>query len=289
MLKVKAYSKVNLSLDVTGKRADGYHTLCSLMQSVSLCDTITVSVDKEYGSIKVNLDCSDGSICGEHNLAFMAAKRYLETAGVKACVNIYIVKSIPLAGGLGGGSVDAAAVLGVLNFIFDNQLSQNELGGLALSLGADVPFCLNGGTKLAEGVGEKLTDLSDLPECLMLIAKKGLKGSTGEMYRTLDSAESLKKSDLCVIKEGLRESNIKKASRGFYNCFETVCGKEALEIKEKMLQNGAFYAGLSGAGPSVVGIFETEDERTAAYNAVKSAGAEAFLCVPKKCGWEIVK
>ncbi len=287
-MKVNAYSKVNLSLDITGKRPDGYHTLCSVMQSVSLCDTITLSL-KTADKSEIRLLCSDDSICEEDNLAFKAAQRYLQVSGINAIVDIYIEKNIPLAGGLGGGSADAAAVLGTLNLICGNKLNQQQINDLALSLGADVPFCFNGGTVLAEGIGEKMTKLDALPDCLMLIAKKGFKGSTGEMYKKLDSAQNTKKSDVSAILQGLSQNDIKKAALGFYNCFETVCPKDSLEIKEVLLRNGAIFAGLSGAGPSVVGIFDSEEKRSLAYDVLKSAGAEVFLCEPKKVGFEIVK
>lgn len=288
MITVKAYSKVNLSLGITGKRADGYHTLCSVMQSVSLCDTITLSLAKAQ-SFGINLTCSDGTICGENNLAFLAAKRYFEVTGINAVADINIEKAIPLAGGLGGGSADAAAVLGALNFYFDKELCERKMNEIALSLGADVPFCLNGGTALAEGIGEQLTSLKHLPDCFMLIAKKGFKGSTGEMYKILDNTKCLKTPDHSIVLQGLNEGDIKKASKGFYNCFETVCSDEALYIKNEMKQKGAIYSGLSGAGPSVIGIFETKDRQIATYDSLKAIGAQVFMCEPKKVGWEILK
>ena len=281
---VNAYAKVNLSLDITGKRADGYHTLRSVMQSVSLMDTI--SVRSMAGGLK--LLCSEGSICGEANLAFKAAERFFKAAGITPDAEITIKKGIPLAAGLGGGSVDAAAVLGVLNEGWESPLSDEELMEIALSLGADVPFCFKGGTKLAEGIGEVLTPLENLPDCLILIAKKGTKSSTGDMYRALDLKQNKKTSDIEVIKSGLKCGDVKATVKGFYNCFETVCGNESLEVKEKMYESGALYAGLSGAGPSVFGIFETEEKRQNAATVLKSFGCETFCCRPVKKGFEIV-
>lgn len=287
VVKAKVYAKINLSLDITGKRHDGYHTLCSVMQSVSLCDTVTVSLGQGING-KLTLNCSDGSICGEDNLAFAAAESFFKAAGIIPDVDIYIEKNIPLAGGLGGGSADAAAILSILNTVWDEPLSEKELFSIALSLGADVPFCLKGGTQLAEGIGEVLTPLRNLPDCPMLIAKKGVKSSTGDMYKALDSAKELKKSNLTCIKKGLESGDISTVSSGLYNCFETVCGEESLEVKHMMNESGAVYAGLSGAGPSVFGIFKNETDRERAAKILEATGSQVFFCSPKSQAYEII-
>ncbi|MBQ1183634.1 MAG: 4-(cytidine 5'-diphospho)-2-C-methyl-D-erythritol kinase, partial [Clostridia bacterium] len=167
-MKIKAFAKVNLSLDVTGKRADGYHTLCSVFQSVSLCDI--VEIEK---SDSISVKCSDTSLNGEDNLCNTAAVKFFQAAGILGGADIFIEKHIPLAAGLGGGSADAGAVLKGLNELYGNPLSEKKLLEIALSLGADVPFCMVGGTKLCEGIGEIMTELSPLPECYIVIAKKG--------------------------------------------------------------------------------------------------------------------
>lgn len=286
-VKAKVYAKINLSLDITGKRPDGYHTLSSVMQSVSLYDTVIISL-KESTKAELKLTCSNGTICGEDNLAFVAAKRFFEAAGILPDADIYIEKRIPLAGGLGGGSADAAAVLAILNSVWDNPLSEQEIFNIALSLGADVPFCLYGGTKLAEGIGEELTPLKNMPSSPMLIAKKGVKSSTGAMYKALDSAEALKTSDLDIIKEGLKNESVEQLSKGLYNCFETVCGDDSLSVKVEMQKLGAVYAGLSGAGPSVFGIFKTDEDRDNAEKVLKAKGCEVFACTPTNKSFEII-
>jgi 4-diphosphocytidyl-2-C-methyl-D-erythritol kinase len=286
-VKAKVYAKLNLSLDITGKRPDGYHTLCSVMQSVSLYDTVVISL-KESTKAELKLTCSNGTICGEDNLAFVAAKRFFEAAGILPDADIYIEKRIPLAGGLGGGSADAAAVLAILNSVWDNPLSEQEIFNIALSLGADVPLCLYGGTKLAEGIGEELTPLKNMPSSPMLIAKKGVKSSTGAMYKALDSAEALKTSDLDIIKEGLQNESVEQLSKGLYNCFETVCGDDSLSVKAEMQKLGAVYAGLSGAGPSVFGIFKTVEDRDNAEKVLKTKGCEVFACTPTNKSFEII-
>ncbi len=286
-VKAKVYAKLNLSLDITGKRPDGYHTLSSVMQSVSLYDTVAVSSGRSCKA-ELSLTCSNGTICGEDNLAFVAARRFFDKAGILPDADIYIEKHIPLAGGLGGGSADAAAVLSLLNSAWGEPLSDREVFDIALSLGADVPFCLYGGTKLAEGIGEVLTPLKSLPECPMLIAKKGVKSSTGAMYKALDSAENLKKSNFQIIRSGLERGDIDTISKGLYNCFETVCGQESLNVKAEMLKLGAVYAGLSGAGPSVFGIFKTDGDRDNAAEVLKSLGCEVFACKPTNKAFDII-
>lgn len=286
-VKAKVYAKLNLSLDITGKRPDGYHTLSSVMQSVSLYDTVCISLGKG-NKAELKLTCSNGTICGEDNLAFAAAKKFFKAAGIVPDADIFIEKKIPLAGGLGGGSADAAAVLAILNSVWGNPLSEQEIFNIALSLGADVPFCLYGGTKLAEGIGEVLTPLKDMPKCLMLIAKKGVKSSTGAMYKALDSAKTLKTSDLDIIKEGLQNQSTEQLSKGLYNCFETVCGEDSLSVKAEMLKCGAVYAGLSGAGPSVFGIFKTDEDRDNAERILRLQGCEVFACTPTNKSFEIL-
>lgn len=284
-MKIKANAKVNLSLDVTGKRADGYHTLCSVFQSVSLCDFLTVNL-----SDAVKVTCSDSSICGEDNLCFKAAKLFFETANVQSGAEIFIEKHIPLAGGLGGGSADAAATLVALNELCNRPLSENELLEIALKLGADVPFCMLGGTKLCEGIGEIMTNLSPLPECFIVIAKKGQKSSTGDMYRALDSDLSRKKPDTNGIIEGLSNGDLNSALKGAYNCFESVCNPEDLNTAKAVAQKySAVYCGLSGAGPSVITVTERETDAEKIAATLKAKGFETFVATPCKRGVEIIE
>ena len=286
-MKIKAYAKVNLSFDVVGKRVDGYHLLETVMQSVSLCDEIELKV-RDSG---IELTCSDGSICGENNLAYRAAKCYFEAAnkyGAFGGVSIHIDKKIPLAGGLGGGSADAAAVLVALNKMFV-KLPDEKLLELAVSLGADVPFCVYGGTALAKGVGEQLEFLKDFPQSHIVIAKRGQKSSTGDMYNKLDS-EVLKHPDTKKVVEGINNGDLLLFKQGAYNCFEQVCDIDNLEYAKAILnENGAVYSGLSGAGPSIIGVFQ---DLSSAKNAVKKLSQEDFfaiVCKPVLHGNEIIE
>lgn len=284
-MKIKANAKVNLSLEVTGKRADGYHTLCSVFQSVSLCDYLTVSL-----SDRILVNCSDGSICGEANLCFKAAKLFFEKANVQSGAEIFIEKHIPLAGGLGGGSADAAATLVALNELCHRPLTGNQLLEIALNLGADVPFCMLGGTKLCEGIGEIMTDLKPLPDCFIVVAKKGQKSSTGDMYRALDSNLNRKRADTGTVIDGLNKGDLVSALKYAYNCFESVCDADALnEAKAVAEEHSAIYCGLSGAGPSVITVTEKKHTAETIAETLKNKGFEVFVATPCNSGVEIIE
>lgn len=284
-MKVKANAKVNLSLDITGKRQDGYHTLSSVMQSVNLGDIITI--DKAE---TITVACDNELLSGEDNLCFKAAQLFFERSKAIGGAHIFIEKHIPVAGGLGGGSADAAAVLTALNKMYGEPLSNDELLSMALSLGADVPFCVNGGTALAEGIGEELSSLPNLPDCVMVIAKKGTKSSTRDMYSKIDSAEPLKISDIDNVLFSLLNGDLESMCKGLYNRFEEVVDGDVLqECKSVMADCGCLYAGLSGAGPSVVGIFRECDSNNAseAVSRLKGKGFFAAVCKPAAVGVEI--
>lgn len=281
-MKIKAYAKVNLSLDVTGKRADGYHTLSSVFQSVSLCDIVEI---KKADSISVK--CSDTSLNGEDNLSNTAAVKFFEATNIQGGTDIFIEKHIPLAGGLGGGSTDAGAVLKGLNELYGKPLSEQKLLEIAVTLGADVPFCMVGGTKLCEGIGEIMTELPSLPECYIVIAKKGQKSSTGDMYKALDSLSDRKKSDVEKIKSGLETGSLIEVFSGAYNCFESVCEQTALkEAREITASSNAVYCGLSGAGPSVIAVYDNPNRALKGLSAFKTCGFQSFLVEPTAVGCE---
>ncbi len=275
---VKAYAKINLSLDVTGKQANGYHTLKSVMQSVSLCDEI--SLEKADNCIEV--ECSDKSLSGKDNLVYRAAQMFFEKTNLCGSVKIFINKSIPVCGGLGGGSADAAAVLKALNQLFETNFSEQELCDIGVTLGADVPFCIVGGTCLAEGIGEKLTPLKPMPDCHILIAKKGEKVSTAQMYGKLDAKPFSIKSDYDTILLSLENGDLDELCKSLSNSFEDVCEQDTLQTaKARMLECGALYSGLSGAGPTVFGIFKDELNCKTAQQTLKNLGFEAYIC--KNC------
>lgn len=284
-MKIKANAKVNLSLDITGKRSDGYHTLCSVFQSVSLSDVLEISLSDD-----ISVNCSVPYLAGESNLCFKAAKLFFEATGSKNGADIFIEKHIPEAAGLGGGSADAAATLVALNELCNHPLTQEKLLDIALKLGADVPFCMFGGTKLCEGIGEITTELPPLPECFIVIAKKGQKGSTGQMYNALDNNKNLRKPDTAAVISGLEKGELREVFKGAYNCFESVndllVQNEAKTVADK---NKAVYAGLSGAGPAVVLVFEQKLNAEKAAKALTECGFLTFVTTPETQGVKIIE
>lgn len=284
-MKIKANAKVNLSLDITGKRSDGYHTLCSVFQSVSLSDVLTVSL-----SDCMVVRCSVPSLCGEDNLCFRAARLFFEATGIKSKSDVFIEKHIPEAAGLGGGSADAAATLVALNELCGQPLTKEKLLEIALQLGADVPFCVLGGTQLCEGIGEIMTDLPSLPDCFTVIAKKGQKGSTGQMYNALDGNPKLRHPDTKAVVNALEKGELREVFKGAYNCFESVNDSSVLnEVRTVAENTGAVYAGLSGAGPSVVVVFEQKSAAETAAKMLQELGFQSFVAIPEPCGVEIIE
>ena len=275
----KAYAKINLSLAVTGKRDDGYHTLSSVVQSVSLADELEITT----GIGALRFSCSNKNIKTEDNLCFMAAKLFFESAGIAPDAEIVLRKNIPVTAGLGGGSTDAGTLLSALNRLYGRPLDKDTLYKIGLKLGADVPVCMAGGTVLMEGIGERLTRLPDLPDCHIVIAKKGENGSTGEMYKRLDGLSLEKTADTKSIINGLETGDLAAVSRHLYNCFEAVCSGDAISgTKAVMYEKGALYSGLSGAGPSVFGIFNDRRSAAGAADELKCGGCEVYICEPQR-------
>lgn len=260
-VSVDAPAKVNLFLDIRGKRSDGYHIISTVMQSVSLYDEITVS---ETGDGEIRIICSDYEIpLDESNTAYRAARLFFEeTERENRGIEIKLKKNIPSRAGLGGGSTDAAAVLHALNKIYETELSRKELAEIGAGVGADVPFCVYGGTMSASGIGTILSPLPDLAECYFVIVKPDFGISTEEAYEKSDSPEFSAIKGMDKITEAICEANIKSVSKSLYNKFELVSELEEIEaIKQKMLDCGALGAAMTGSGSAVFGIFDNDDER----------------------------
>lgn len=284
---VSAYAKINLFLDVESLRADGYHNILSLMQRISLKDTISVSAEPAKEK-RIEISCSDPSIpCGEKNLAHKAASIYPITANIF----ISIDKHIPSSAGLAGGSADAAAVLVALNEICENKLSVAELCALGAKLGADIPFCIMGGACLVEGIGDILTATKPMPRFPIVVAKKGEGMSTPTAYHALDvrynnfegyitHREFLKK--LTSAEDSITAP---KYCECLFNIFESVVEPERPDVsllKQVMISCGAVGAMMSGSGTSVFGIFDSEENAATAVDRLKEQGADAHLCYPQK-------
>jgi len=284
-ISARTNAKINLELDVLKKRDDGYHDISTVFQSVTLADEVTVEVIEEKG-ITVQ---TKGAVIDGDNLVTKAADLFLTKTNIFAGINITLKKTIPLSAGLAGGSADAAAVLYCLNLIFKSPLTPKELLELALKLGADVPFCLAGGSYLAEGIGEKLTPLSYIGDFDVVLIKQHKKGSTGEMYSRIDtlpiprllSSESI----LNKIKNGLHNVTPKLSHNSFLYASEDKLEQE--ELCNLLLENGAFLSGLSGSGPTVFGLFKSLSDEFA--NTLKQNYKEVYFCKTAPKGIEIIE
>ena len=275
---VKAHAKINLFLEVSERRTDGYHDIESIMHKISLHDTVTVSCRK--GSGRIELVCSDPALpSGEENLAYRAAAAFISASGIGTDVGLKIEKRIPVTAGMAGGSADAAAVLCAMNSICGTPLSEAELISLGGSLGADVPFCMSDIPMLCRGVGDTMQPCSALPPCRIVAALGGYeKKSTAAAYAAIDAAEkrTLRPNGMA---EALRLGDLEEICENLYNVFETV-NPESEKLKRLMLESGAYGALLSGSGPSVFGLFPADADTSEAVQTLRRADCRVFECSP---------
>jgi 4-diphosphocytidyl-2-C-methyl-D-erythritol kinase len=282
IIKENAFAKINLSIDIVAKMEDGYHNMRMIMQSVDLHDDIAVScVPGEGISVTTDLKYLPGD---ERNIASRAASVFFAHTGITGWrCDIDIKKSIPVCAGLGGGSTDGAAVLRALNTIFETKLARTTLQQLAEKIGSDVPFCVAGGTALATGRGEKLTDLQSLPDCCIVICKPSFAISTPELFSRIHVDKIRLRPDTDGLVEALGDQNLARVSRRMYNVFEDVLpkGTGAIgEIKASLGDSGALGAVMTGTGSAVFGIFQDEALARIAYNTLKSSYNECYLTTP---------
>lgn len=256
-LELKALAKINLGLDVLGRRENGYHDVRMVMQTIYLYDKVTLNKTEEPGiQLKTNLSYLP---VDDKNIAYKAAKMLMEEFNIEDGIEIILDKHIPVAAGLAGGSSNAAAVLVGMNRLFQLGLSQQELMDRGVKLGADVPYCVMRGTVLAEGIGEILTPLTPMPKCFVLVAKPGISVSTKTVYEKLDAKEIEDHPDIDGIIEGLDEGDLNKVAASMGNVLERVTIEDYPiidEIKNVMKEEGALNAMMSGSGPTVFGIFD---------------------------------
>lgn len=273
-LELKALAKINLGLDVLGKRENGYHDVRMIMQSIYLYDTVKIEKTQNREiSIISNLAYLPSD---EDNIAYRAADLLREEFDIQEGVRITLNKHIPVAAGLAGGSSDAAAVLFGMNRMFRLGLKPAELMERGVSLGADVPYCIMRGTVLAEGIGETLTPLPAMPKCTVLIAKPPISVSTKMVYEALDAEEIASHPDIDGIMEGLKANDLRQVAGCMGNVLEgvTIPMYPVIEqIRQEMLQCGAIGAMMSGSGPTVFGLFEN---RAQARNAQKNIREKAL-------------
>ena len=283
VIKEKAYAKINISLDVTGRREDGYHDMAMIMQTVSLCDELTISIGGEGVSARSNLRFIPGD---ERNLAVKAAVKYLEAVGERdKGVSIDIRKNIPVGAGMGGGSADAAAVLRGMNRAFGDRLSEEELMSLAAATGSDVAFCLVGGTMLATGRGELLSPLPPIPPCFITVCKPDFSISTPELFKKLDSVRLKGHPDTAGLIAALEKGSLPELCRRMYNVFEDVGDRRmrtVSQIKGQLLDHGALGAVMTGTGSAVFGVFSDQKQADTACGELKKE--YGFCCVTEAVG-----
>ena len=284
---VNAYAKINLFLDIVSLREDNYHNILSIMQSVGLHDVITVEYDDSCNEKNIKIVCDNANIpCDSRNLAYKAADLILDSGNV----TITIEKNIPSEAGLAGGSADAAATLLAINQLLGNKYSTDELKALGKKLGADVPFCVEGGCCVVEGIGDKMTKCPPMPTLPLVIARMGEGMSTPSAYRKLDEKfnnfkdYSPKQEKLDILVSTKAETDIHSYCKGFFNIFEEVVESERPEItriKDILRSHGVLGALMTGSGTAVFGIFDSDDKATAAADELKHIGAFSCVCYPK--------
>lgn len=277
-----AFAKVNLTLDVLGKRPDGYHDVKSVMQSISIRDDIEIDIDtgRDWEII-----CSqDGIPCDETNLAWKAAKVFFDAAKIDPNgITIRITKRIPAQAGLGGGSADAGAVLRALNKHYKKPFSILALAELGGSVGSDVPFCTLCGTAMAEGRGERLRKLPDMPDCIFVVVKPEFSASTPELYRKLDENEIAKHPDHQAMESALLAGDLLKIAQNVYNVFDPVVTQDHLElnyIKSIFNSYGAIGYQMTGSGSAVFGIVSDFEVAAVICNMLKDNYQNVYIAKP---------
>ena len=280
-MEIQAFAKLNLTLDILGKREDGYHDLRMVMQSITLADTLTLEENQGEGlRVSANLHFLP---TGEKNLAAAAALRFWEALGREPeDLDIRIEKRIPVCAGMAGGSSDAAAVLRALNQRVGESFSPKELARLGERVGSDVPYCVLGGTALAEGRGEVLTPLAPLPRCWVVACKPDFPISTPELFAQADRVKLRRRPDTAGLVAALEAGDLGGVARRMYNVFEDVLPARlytrVAEIKNDLIQCGALGANMSGSGPTAFGLFDRLEAAQEARACLAQRYRDTFLC-----------
>lgn len=281
-ISINAMAKINLGLDVLRRRENGYHDVKMIMQTVNIYDTLDFVKLPESG-IVVKTDTMELPT-DENNLIYKAAKLLFDKCEVKQGVEITLTKRIPIAAGMAGGSTDAAAALVGINTLFDLNLSMEELKEIGVKIGADVPYCIEGGTALSEGIGEVLTKLPDAPDCFVVVAKPEISVSTKYVYENLHANELKYHPDIDGMVEAIRKKDLDGVCRRMENVLETVTETKypvISELKKILKDAGAENSLMSGSGPTVFAIFKEEEKASMALEAVRNSGLakQSFVTV----------
>jgi len=277
-ITLPAYAKINLTLDVIGRRDNGYHDVAMIMQQISLFDQVRVKVREDS---KICLTCSEEKLpTNNQNIAYKAAVRMIERYDIAHGYTIHIQKEIPISAGLGGGSTDAAAVIKAINQLENLNLSRDELKTIGFELGADVPFCIEGGCAIATGLGEILEPIHGLRGIWLVLVKPEFGVSTEVVYRAIDEKEIYKRPDNDAMKRALEQNNLKEITENLCNVLESVTIEmhpTIAVIKSKLLSYGAKAVLMSGSGPTVFGVFKTYDSAKKAYHNASKFYRQCFL------------
>lgn len=287
-IKVKAPAKINLSLDVLRRRSDGYHDVSMVMQSVSLYDYITV---EESDSDKFEILCDyDGVPCDERNIAYKAAESFFNCTK-KKCGGLIITieKNIPTQAGLAGGSADGAGVIVALNKLYNAHLTEDEMCEIGSKVGADIPFCIIGGTRLASGTGTDLKKLISIPKCQLVICKPDFSVSTAEAYSRIDHSNLSHPSFTDEMVKAIYARDLWMVSSSMFNDFELALNLDGInEVKKIMLKNKALGACMSGSGSAVFAVFNNEKKLKKCADALREKYNYVFECAPVKEGCTVI-
>lgn len=274
---LKAYAKINISLDIIGKREDGYHLLKMIMQAIDLYDVMNINrIDNG-----IKLSCDKQYVpTDEKNIAYKAAKLFMDTYNIKSGISIEINKNIPVAAGLAGGSTDGAAVLRAMRDIFSIDVTDEELMELGLKLGADVPYCILGGTALCEGIGEKITPLKSFKDKILILVKPNFGVSTKEVYKNFDIERVFKHPDMNSLIRAMERDDLEFISNNMKNLLENVTLRKysmLKNIKDSMLRYGALGSMMSGSGPSIFGFFDDMLKAQWCFEGMKEKYEEVYI------------
>ena len=275
-----ACAKLNLTLDILGRRPDGYHDLRMVMQSIDLRDTISLIPRERQGNF---LESNLGFLpCDSSNIAVKASERFFARTGLpQPGLDLRLEKNIPVCAGMAGGSSDGAAVLRILRRLYAPEMSEEELESIGALVGSDVPYCVRGGTALAEGRGELLTDLPPLPPCCFVVCKPPFPISTPELFSLVRVKKLRCHPDTGGMATALEQRDLEGVARRLYNVFEDVLPRkyaQVFELKRELLELGAMAASMTGSGPTVFGLFRDEEAARSAAEAMKRQYPATFFC-----------
>lgn len=287
-LKIKAYGKLNLTLDIAGIRNDGYHLLETVMQSVSVYDLL--EFERSSGS-GIELICEkEGFPLNEKNLIWKAVDAFFDYCSMKKedKITVKITKNLPSMAGMAGGSADCAAALAAMNAMYDTKLTHKEICEIGVKLGADVPFCITGGTGLCRGIGEKITKLPS-PNCFFVVVQPDLSISTPEAFKKYDKIKEPEHCNTAEFLKNLENGNLSEMCRNMFNVLEYACDSEEIaKVKRQLTESGAITAIMTGSGSAVYGVFPNKPE---AEKALEKLGEYRFkdICRPMNIPYEILQ